>query len=169
MAVLISSLAAPDGVFHEKGGKVKSRILKSNRIRVMAVGTAVAAATALAAPSAHAGTNTPTVSRDDLARAAVSCPSGYVCFWTGSNFTGSKCQWDVADPDWQGGSIRCSWSATHNVKSVFNAGTSSATGVAYYSGANYVNRKGCTRQQHGGNLAGTYKLRSHRWISGSCG
>ncbi|MGW0827267.1 peptidase inhibitor family I36 protein [Streptomyces sp. NPDC002845] len=130
----------------------------------------LAAATALTAPTgAQASEAVPAVSKADLAHAAVNCPSRYVCFWTGPNFTGSKCQWDVADPDWRGGSIRCSWSATRNVKSVFNAGTSSATGVACYSGANYVNRKGCTRQQHGGNLAGTYKLRSHRWISGSCG
>lgn len=142
----------------------------NSRIRAVTVGAALAAATALAAPTgAQASETAPPVNKAELARAAAVCPSGYVCFWTGANFTGSKCQWDVADPDWQGGSIRCSWSATHNVKSVFNAGTSSATGVAYYSGANYQNRKGCTRQQHGGNLAGTYKLRSHRWISGSCG
>ncbi|MEH0419038.1 peptidase inhibitor family I36 protein [Streptomyces sp. B21-083] len=62
---------------------------------------------------------------------------GDVCFWTGANFTGQKCSWDAADPDWQGGSIRCSWAATTNVKSVWNAGT--------------------------------YKVRSHKWISGSCG
>jgi hypothetical protein len=149
---------------------MKAKILKSVRTHTVAIAAAAATAAVLAAPgSAQASQSAPVVSKADLARAAVSCPSGYVCFWTGSNFTGSKCQWDVADPDWQGGSIRCSWSATSNVKSVFNAGTSSATGVAYYGGANYVDRKGCTRQQHGGNLAGTYKVRSHRWISSSCG
>ncbi|WP_234325728.1 peptidase inhibitor family I36 protein [Streptomyces sp. NRRL S-146] len=99
----------------------------------------------------------------------MDCASGHICFWTGANFTGSKCAWDVADPDWQSGAVRCSWAATTNVKSVWNAGTSSSTGVAYYRGANYSDRVGCTRQQHGGNLAGTYKVRSHRWISGSCG
>ncbi|WP_338399714.1 peptidase inhibitor family I36 protein, partial [Streptomyces turgidiscabies] len=49
--------------------------------------------------------------------AAVDCASGDVCFWSGANFTGHKCSWDAADPDWQGGSTRCSWAATTNVKS----------------------------------------------------
>lgn len=70
---------------------------------------------------------------------------------------------------WQSGSVRCSWAATTNVKSVWNAGTGSSTGIAYYLGADYEDRIGRTRQQHGGNLAGTYKVRSHKWISGSCG
>ncbi len=80
------------------------------------------------------------------------------------------CKWSDADPDWQKGAIVCSWSATTNVKSVYNAGTStSLTGVVYYSGADYTTRKGCTKQQQGGNLAGTYKLRSHEWTDGNCG
>ncbi|MEU2749347.1 peptidase inhibitor family I36 protein [Streptomyces collinus] len=120
-----------------------------------------AAVTTLAVPSS--------ASAAPAAPAAVDCASGHICFWTGANFTGSKCAWDVADPDWQSGAVRCSWAATTNVKSVWNAGTSSSSGVAYYRGANYSDRVGCTRQQHGGNLAGTYKVRSHRWISGSCG
>lgn len=44
-----------------------------------------------------------------------------------------------------------------------------ATGFDHCGDADYVNRNGCTRQQHGGNPAGTHKLPSHRWISGSCG
>lgn len=128
-------------------------------LAVLAV--SAAAATALAVPtSASAAQAAPT---------AVDCASGHICFWTGANFTGQKCAWNVADPDWQGGAVRCSWAGTTNVKSVWNAGTSSSTGVAYYRGANYDDRIGCTRQQHGGNLAGTYKVRSHKWISGSCG
>ncbi|CAM5626018.1 peptidase inhibitor family I36 protein [Streptomyces purpurascens] len=120
-----------------------------------------AAITTLAVPSS--------ASAAPAAPAAVDCATGHICFWTGANFTGSKCAWDVADPDWQGGAVRCSWAATTNVKSVWNAGTGDYSGVAYYRGANYSNRVGCTRQQHGGNLAGTYKVRSHQWISGSCG
>ncbi|MEW2614359.1 peptidase inhibitor family I36 protein [Streptomyces sp. NPDC047880] len=116
-------------------------------------------ATALSGTSANARCTAP----------SWSAPPRHVCFWTGANFTGSKCSWDVADPDWQSGAVRCSWAATTNVKSVWNAGTSSSSGVAYYRGADYSDRVGCTRQQHGGNLAGTYKVRSHRWISGSCG
>ncbi|MEV5463624.1 peptidase inhibitor family I36 protein, partial [Streptomyces cellulosae] len=63
-----------------------------------------AAATALAVPTS--------ASAAPAAPAAVDCASGHICFWTGANFTGSKCAWDVADPDWQSGAVRCSWAAT---------------------------------------------------------
>ncbi|MCC3655337.1 MULTISPECIES: peptidase inhibitor family I36 protein [Streptomyces] len=121
-----------------------------------------AAATAFVLPASSA-TAAP------AAPAAVDCATGDVCFWTGYDFTGKKCAWDIADPDWQNGAVKCSWAATTNVKSVWNAGTGSYSGVAYYKGANYTDRVGCTRNQHGGNLAGTYKVRSHKWITGSCG
>ncbi|MFJ4537914.1 hypothetical protein ACIP39_18390 [Streptomyces tibetensis] len=42
-------------------------------------------------------------------------------------------------------------------------------GPGPYRGADHSDRVGCTRRQHGGDLAGTYKVRSHRWISGSRG
>ncbi|MFE3407205.1 peptidase inhibitor family I36 protein [Streptomyces mirabilis] len=120
-----------------------------------------AAATTLALPAS--------ASAAPASAAAVDCASGDVCFWTGFNFTGSKCSWSVADPDWQSGAIKCSWAATTNVKSVWNAGTGSYSGVAFYANTNYNGRIGCTRQQQGGNLAGTYKVRSHQWITGNCG
>jgi hypothetical protein len=41
--------------------------------------------------------------------------------------------------------------------------------VAFYASTNNNDRIGCTRQQQGGNLAGTYKVRSHQWITGNCG
>ncbi|MET0493244.1 MAG: peptidase inhibitor family I36 protein [Actinoplanes sp.] len=98
------------------------------------------------------------------------CPTEHVCFWTGNDGTGSMCSWSAADPDWTGGSITCSWAATNNVKSVYNRGTASdLEGVVYYSGADYNTRKGCTRQGQRGNLAGTYKVRSHKWTDGNCG
>ncbi|MFL6140883.1 MAG: peptidase inhibitor family I36 protein [Labedaea sp.] len=102
---------------------------------------------------------------------AWECSELHICFWTGRNGTGSRCTWDIADPDWTSGGIVCSWAKTKNVASVMNLGTSSdgSTGVAYYTSTDYNNRIGCTRNQHGGNLAGTYQLRSHKWISGSCG
>lgn len=99
------------------------------------------------------------------------CSTYNICFFTGRNGTGSRCTWDVADADWAGGAVRCSWALTTNVASVMNLGTSDdgSTGVAFYRGTNYTTRAGCIRNQHGGNLAGTYKLRSHKWISSSCG
>ena len=138
-----------------------SKMLRT-RPALAAVAMSVAAVTSLALPASAA-------QAAPASAAAVDCASGHICFWTGANFTGSKCSWDVADPDWQGGAVRCSWAATTNVKSVWNAGTGDFSGVAYYRGANYSDRVGCTRQQHGGNLAGTYKVRSHQWITGSCG
>jgi Peptidase inhibitor family I36 len=98
------------------------------------------------------------------------CPAGDVCFYTGQNGTGSMCKWSVADPDWTSGSIVCSWATTHNVKSVYNHGTSSSfSGVRYYTQTNYNGSIGCTRQGGQGNLAGTYQLRSHQWVTGHCG
>jgi Peptidase inhibitor family I36 len=101
---------------------------------------------------------------------AWSCNTGNVCFYTGPDGTGSRCMWSVADSDWATGTDVCSWALTTNVKSIWNRGTSSSyTGVAYYKQTGYTDRVGCTRQGASGNLAGTYKVRSHRWISGSCG
>ncbi|SER21394.1 peptidase inhibitor family I36 protein [Actinokineospora terrae] len=119
---------------------------------------AIAAVAALAVPQVAAA-----------APVAWECNTGNICFYTGPDGTGSRCMWDVADPDWATGGTVCSWALTTNVKSVWNRGTSSASGVAYYRNVDYVNRAGCTRQGQSGNLAGTYKLRSHKWISGSCG
>ncbi|MDT0446347.1 peptidase inhibitor family I36 protein [Streptomyces johnsoniae] len=140
-------------------------------IRKLTAALALAAALALTNPAhSHAAPAAPDISETDLARAAAACTSGWVCFWSGHNFSGSKCQWDVADRDWLGGAARCSWSKGTAVKSVFNAGVSGGlTGVAYYTGVDYTNRIGCTPQGLGGNLAGTYTVRSHRWINTSCG
>lgn len=113
------------------------------------------------------------VAWDDQSGASLlawECSSGNVCFWTGSGGTGSRCMWSVADPNWVTGAIKCSWAATSYVRSVMNRGTSSSfTGVAYYLTIDYDNRIGCTKQGNSGNLAGTYELRSHRWITTSCG
>lgn len=143
-----------------------------NRVGLAVSGAVFAMTAALVPATAHAATSAPAApipSPAALARAAHDCGSGNVCFWTEYNFTGQRCSWSEADPDWLGGNVRCSWAATKNVKSAFNAGTSNATGVAYYLGTDYRDRIGCERRQHGSNLAGTYKVRSHRWISGSCG
>jgi hypothetical protein len=102
--------------------------------------------------------------------AAWDCSRGNVCFWTGSNGTGSRCMWDTADADWTAGAVTCSWATTRVVKSVWNRGEiKRLTGVAYYLKANYVNRVGCTARGDRGNLAGTYYVRSHIWIDTACG
>jgi Peptidase inhibitor family I36 len=102
--------------------------------------------------------------------AAWTCDSGSVCFWTGPDGTGSRCMWSGSDPDWTTAPGRCSWATDQNVKSVWNRGTSSSfTGVAFYNRTGYSTRKGCTKQGKSGNLAGTYQVHSHRWITGTCG
>ncbi|MFD6589039.1 peptidase inhibitor family I36 protein [Streptomyces anulatus] len=97
---------------------------------------------------------------------AYSCPEGDICFYTGDNGTGERCNWDGNDNDWRNGTIQCSWAADKNVRSIYNNGTSGMA-VVYYSGANYETRKGCTTKGKKGNLAGTYKVRSHKWVN-SC-
>jgi hypothetical protein len=104
---------------------------------------------------------------------AWECDLGNVCFWNGPHGTGSRCMWDVSDPDWLDGAIRCSWAGTDNVRSAFNnSGPEPGhpwTGVVYYREPNFHNRVGCERNFHQSDLAGTYKVRSHEWTTGRCG
>lgn len=133
------------------------KIVKSAAVS-LALG--LAATLGLAAPAAAAP------------RAYSDCPSGNVCFYTEQNGGGSRCQWDLDDPDWTTGTYKCSWATTSIVRSIFNNGKSTKlVGVAYYSAANYSSRMGCTRQGAAGNLSGTYKLRSHKWLANgsTCG
>ena len=92
------------------------------------------------------------------------CDSGEICFFSDFDGSGSICAWKTFDSDWQGGAVRCSWSATSNVKSIWNR---RGVAVDYYKGADYDDRVGCTHSGIAGNLAGTYKLRSHKFRSSS--
>ncbi|MFI9808619.1 peptidase inhibitor family I36 protein [Streptomyces sp. NPDC052301] len=135
--------------------------MRSMRTGVMAV-AAAAVAVVVAAPG--------TATAAPKAAVKDSCPSGFVCFYRYKDWKGTPCKWDVQDPDWTSGTYKCSWATKNNVMSVWNAGTDpSLTGVAYYLKKNYGDRVGCTRQGHGGNLQGSYKVLSHRWVDGSCG
>jgi hypothetical protein len=124
--------------------------------------------------SAPAAVSASARSLDSVTRVSLGqweCPSGHICFWNARDGQGERCAWDVADPDWASGSVRCSWALTTNVQSVYNNGTSSdgSTGVTYYRQGNFSGRIGCTRNGQRGNLAGTYKIRSHKWTRGACG
>lgn len=104
------------------------------------------------------------------ALAAWDCDEGDICFWDGFDGTGSRCNWSGNDYNWQDGNIICSWADNRPVKSVYNRGQSSTyTGVAYYHNSGYNDRAGCTKRGHKGDLAGTYEVWSHRWITTSCG
>lgn len=97
--------------------------------------------------------------------AAWSCSSGYVCVWSGTGGTGSRCTWSDADPDWLSGSIQCGWTAAYAVRSAWNRGTSTSyRGVEFYTYSNYVNPDLLLGQgiKYDG-LNDFY--RSHRWVS----
>ncbi|MFD0417818.1 peptidase inhibitor family I36 protein [Streptomyces sp. NPDC127108] len=131
-----------------------------SRVRLAFVGAAAVIAAAALPGSAQAA--------DGYDR----CVSGDVCFFTGKDGGGRMCAWDWHDKDWTREPITCSWSGDVNVQSVFNNGKRTPDGkfqdVAYYEFTNYTTRKGCTKLGKKGNLAGTYTLRSHQWLEGSC-
>jgi hypothetical protein len=87
------------------------------------------------------------------------CSPGNICFFTDFNAGGDMCSWFQFDQDWTSGASICSWSRTRNVKSVANF---TSKRMQYYKEPNYVNRVGSTLSGVTGNLAGTYKLGSHR-------
>jgi peptidase inhibitor family I36 len=100
---------------------------------------------------------------------AWECPAGNVCVWTGAYGTGSRCLWSDADNDWQNGGIRCSWSASQPVRSIYNNGTSSSyAGVALYQAANYQSFYWCVPQGVLRSDENVY-LRSHRWVGSATG
>lgn len=88
------------------------------------------------------------------------CPEGDICFFTEKNGRGDMCNWNTYDEDWTSGFVRCSWATTKNVCSVFNR---TRFRVEYFKSAKYEDRVGSTRSGVAGNLACTYKLRSHRY------
>ncbi|WP_381795762.1 peptidase inhibitor family I36 protein [Streptomyces niveus] len=124
--------------------------MTSIKIRTFAVALATIGATTLTASSAQA------------AQQGYDCDTGYVCFYSGPNGTGTRCAWLVDDPDWQGGNIQCN--AFSVPRSIYNMGVAGYPDhIAYYQETDYVNRKGCTAPGQYGNLAGTYSIRSHKW------
>lgn len=96
---------------------------------------------------------------------SADCPSGHICFFTGSNLTGSICRWSGNDNSWTGGAVTCSWATSRAVCSVWNR---SRGNVEYFLARDYVGRIGSTNAGVAGNLACNYNLLSHRCSSGSC-
>jgi hypothetical protein len=127
--------------------------------------------TASAEPGASAGPKVqitaPATAQHDVSPLALSCTSGNMCAWPVSDGSSSRCSWSNADPDWQSGSVTCSWSSSREVRAVYNHGASTSyTGVCLYPAANY-----------GGNVAyytprgqqdegfPNVKIRSHKWVT----
>lgn len=133
--------------------------------RAMAV-LAVGVVATVLAPAPAGAAAAPASARQLM---AWECPAGNVCVWTGAYGTGSRCLWSDADNDWRSGGIRCSWSASQPVRSIFNNGTSSSyAGVALYRGANYQSFYWCVPQGVLRNDENVY-LRSHRWVGSATG
>ncbi|MEU8587389.1 peptidase inhibitor family I36 protein [Streptomyces sp. NPDC048664] len=122
------------------------------RIQSLAVAAATFAAVLGAVPAASAAPATPTNA------AAYSCSPGHFCLYSGWNGGGTRCQWlqshlaNTAD--------NCSFiQRGQNVRSVWN-GTGHR--VQYYTQTNYHARVGSTPAGAGGNLQGTYQIRSFK-------
>ncbi|MFF4484537.1 peptidase inhibitor family I36 protein [Streptomyces sp. NPDC001520] len=92
------------------------------------------------------------------AAAAYSCSAGYFCMYTGKDGGGLPCQFRDRTKDT---AVACSWAASTNVKSVFN--NSTFGNVTFYKTVNFNNRVGSTAPLSGGNLTGTYQIRSLTW------
>ncbi|WP_406381585.1 peptidase inhibitor family I36 protein [Streptomyces sp. NBC_01618] len=135
-----------------------------NRITALAV-TSIALALGLGTGPAAAGaaenagnavdTGTAAV---ESARASYSCSPGYFCIYSDWNGGGTRCQW--SDKKRANTADDCSFiQRGQNVRSVWNA-----TGhrVQYYTQTNYNARVGSTPAGSGGNLQGSYQIRSFK-------
>lgn len=101
---------------------------------------------------------------------AWECPRGSFCVWEDTNGNGRRCNWDVADPDWWGGSVVCSWADDTPVESAWNNGVNlNFRSVEVFRGSNYGSRFAClTRGTQYNITAGGVILRSHRWATFTC-
>ncbi|MFD9599491.1 peptidase inhibitor family I36 protein [Streptomyces sp. NPDC059970] len=135
-----------------------------NRITALAV-TSIAMALGLGAGPAAAGAAANTAAKSTSANAAVesarasySCSPGYFCIYSDWNGGGTRCQW--SDKKRANTADDCSFiQRGQNVRSVWNA-----TGhrVQYYTQTNYNARVGSTPAGSGGNLQGSYQIRSFK-------
>ncbi|MFC9619271.1 peptidase inhibitor family I36 protein [Streptomyces sp. NPDC056930] len=113
---------------------------------------------ATAAENAAAGTATVQNAAVESARASYSCSPGYFCIYSDWNGGGTRCQW--SDKKRANTADDCSFiQRGQNVRSVWNA-----TGhrVQYYTQTNYNARVGSTPAGSGGNLQGSYQIRSFK-------
>ncbi|MPY49591.1 peptidase inhibitor family I36 protein [Streptomyces acidicola] len=101
------------------------------------------------------------------APAAWDCPGGYICAYTGTNGTGSRCAWDTSDPDWTSGSIRCSWAKpSRTVGSVY--ATTGSGGARLYQNANYSMEVDCVGNGKKASYLKNLQVLSHKRIPASC-
>ncbi|MEV4342126.1 peptidase inhibitor family I36 protein [Streptomyces sp. NPDC049590] len=107
------------------------------------------------APVASATAQAPAGTR---AAAAFHCDPGHFCIYSGWDGGGTRCQWtaekvaNTAD--------LCSF--IRNGKNVLSLWNGTGHRVQYYTQTNYNARVGSTAAGHGGNLQGSYQIRSFK-------
>lgn len=90
--------------------------------------------------------------------AAYSCSRGYFCIYSDWNGGGTRCQWSQASK--ANTADDCSFiQRGQNVRSVWN---NTGHRVQYYTQTNYHARVGSTPSGAGGNLQGSYQIRSFK-------
>ncbi|WP_420895494.1 peptidase inhibitor family I36 protein [Streptomyces anulatus] len=122
----------------------------------LGIAVAIATLSALASPVLTASASTP----DSESVRAWSCSNGSVCVYSRSNGRGTKCQWNVKDPNWAGGNIQCSFSVP---RSVWNRKSSS---VKLYGRTNYRTKIFTIAADDRTNVnggSGRFAIRSHKW------
>jgi hypothetical protein len=120
----------------------------------------------LAVPALLGASAATATAEPDTTASFANCPSTYVCFYTGLNGTGQKCQWQSASRQH---ADDCSWADTTNVRSIANHGTNSAySGVCYYRLPNMDGSTGPVKHLGQGDRVnlpdGGWKVLSHQWV-----
>ncbi|MGW7486227.1 peptidase inhibitor family I36 protein [Streptomyces sp. NPDC054786] len=114
-----------------------------------------AAALAAALGTVPSATATPTASARP---AAFRCTPGYFCIYSDWNGGGTRCQWSQSSK--ANTADDCSFiQRGQHVRSVWN---STRHRVQYYTQTNYHARVGSTPAGAGGNLQGSYQIRSFK-------
>ncbi|MFI1564376.1 peptidase inhibitor family I36 protein [Streptomyces sp. NPDC020490] len=128
-----------------------------HRVTALAIASLAIAASLGTAPAASAATAPAAPATGDSA-AAFRCDPGHFCIYSGWSGGGSRCQWtaqrvaNTAD--------RCSF--IRNGKKVLSVWNGTGHRVQYYKQTNYHARVGSTPAGHGGNLQGSYQIRSFK-------
>jgi hypothetical protein len=123
------------------------------RIPLFAVVSVASVAFFGVVPTATAAPTTPTTA---AYKTQYNCTPAYFCIYSDWNGGGTRCQWQQSSK--ANTADDCSFiQRGQNVRSVWN-GTGHR--VQYYTGTNYQSRVGSTPAGAGGNLQGSYQIRS---------
>ncbi|MFH9656837.1 peptidase inhibitor family I36 protein [Streptomyces sp. NPDC017248] len=134
--------------------RVASLALASAAFAAAALGTA---GPATSAPATTVAASAPSASGSGAA-ATYRCDPGNFCIYSSWDGGGTRCQWtsekiaNTAD--------QCSF--IRNGKNVLSLWNGTGHRVQYYTQTNYHSRVGSTPAGHGGNLQGSYQIRSFK-------